>query len=75
MSHPDLPLLLTPGRSSRARYWENPVTRKRAVVVELPWMNDEGRVVADLTALPGARVAGEHLHPALHERFSVGEAS
>src|SRR4051794_20450783 len=24
-----------------------------------------------MTALPGARVAGEHLHPALHESFSV----
>jgi Cupin domain len=26
-----------------------------------------------LTALAGARVLGEHLHPALHERFSVQE--
>jgi quercetin dioxygenase-like cupin family protein len=50
---------------------ENPVTRERAVVVELPWQNTEGRAVAELTALPGARVVGEHLHPALHERFSV----
>ena len=24
-----------------------------------------------MTALPGARVVGEHLHPALHESFSV----
>jgi mannose-6-phosphate isomerase-like protein (cupin superfamily) len=43
------------------------------VVVELPWQNPEGRVVAELTALPGARVMGEHLHPALDERFSVLE--
>ena len=50
---------------------ENPVTRERAVVVELPWQNTEGRAVAELTAFPGARVVGEHLHPALHERFSV----
>jgi mannose-6-phosphate isomerase-like protein (cupin superfamily) len=35
--------------------------------------NPEGRGVAELTALPGARVAGEHLHHALHERFSVTE--
>ena len=47
------------------------MTLERAVVVELPWHNAEGRVVAELTALPGARVVGEHLHPALHERFSV----
>jgi quercetin dioxygenase-like cupin family protein len=50
---------------------DNPVTGEHAVVLELPWENSEGRAVAELTALPGARVAGEHLHPALHERFSV----
>ena len=53
--------------------WENPVTRERAVIVELPWSNDQGRAVAELTALPGARVVGEHLHPALYESFSVEE--
>lgn len=52
---------------------ENPVTLERAVVVELPWANADGRSVVDLTALPGARVAGEHLHPAIHERFTVLE--
>jgi quercetin dioxygenase-like cupin family protein len=50
---------------------ENPVTLERAVVVELPWSNPEGRAVGELTAMPGARVVGEHLHPALHESFSV----
>ncbi len=49
------------------------MTLERAVIVELPWLNDEGRVAVDLTALPGARVVGEHLHPALHERFTVRE--
>lgn len=53
--------------------WENPVTGEVARVVELPWRNPEGRAVAELTALPGARVAGEHLHPATHERFSTVE--
>lgn len=53
--------------------WTNPVTLESAVVVELPWRNDEGRAVADLTALPGARVVGEHLHPALREIFTVRE--
>jgi mannose-6-phosphate isomerase-like protein (cupin superfamily) len=53
--------------------FENPVTRERAVLVEAPWSNDEARAVADMTALPGARVAGEHLHPALHESFTVRE--
>jgi quercetin dioxygenase-like cupin family protein len=50
---------------------ENPVTRERGVVLELPWENPEARTVAELTAYPGARVAGEHLHPSLHERFTV----
>jgi quercetin dioxygenase-like cupin family protein len=31
------------------------------------------RGVADLTALPGARVVSEHLHPALHESFTGRE--
>ena len=73
MSHPD------PGASPDTRpiepgeVWDNPVTLERGVLVELPWLNNEGRAVAELTALPGARVAGEHLHPALHETFSVQE--
>jgi quercetin dioxygenase-like cupin family protein len=50
---------------------ENPVTRERAVIIELPWQNPEGRAVAEMTALPGARVVGEHLHPGIHESFSV----
>jgi len=71
MSHPDPAAAPDLRPIEPGEVLENPVTRERAVIVELPWMNDEGRVVADLTALPGARVAGEHLHPALHERFSV----
>ena len=51
--------------------FENPVTRERAVIIELPWQNPPGRAVAEMTALPGARVVGEHLHPALRESFSV----
>jgi quercetin dioxygenase-like cupin family protein len=73
VSHPDpsAPADLRP--IEPGEIWENPVTGERAVVLELPWQNAEGRVVAELTALPGARVMGEHLHPALHERFRVLE--
>lgn len=53
--------------------WENPVTRERGRLLEAPWHNSEGRLVAELTALAGARVAGEHRHPALVERFTVLE--
>jgi len=51
--------------------WENPVTRERATLIELPWQNPEGRVVAELTALVGSRVVGEHRHPNMVERFTV----
>jgi mannose-6-phosphate isomerase-like protein (cupin superfamily) len=49
------------------------VTPERAVCVDLPWLNDEGRTAAILTAVPGTRLVGEHMHPALVERFSVEE--
>ena len=53
--------------------WENPVTGERATLLELPTTNAEGRAVAELTALAGARVVGEHMHPAIVERFTVLE--
>jgi quercetin dioxygenase-like cupin family protein len=53
--------------------WENPVTRERATILERSWDNPEGRATAELTALVGARVIGEHCHPALVERFTVPE--
>jgi quercetin dioxygenase-like cupin family protein len=53
--------------------WENPITRERATILERPWDNREGRATAELTALVGARVVGEHRHPALVERFTVLE--
>ena len=71
MSHPDpsAPPDLRPIEPGEV--FENPVTRERAMIIELPWQNTEGRAVAEMTALPGARVVGEHLHPAIHESFSV----
>ncbi len=73
MSHPDLGAAPDTRPIEAGEVWENPVTRERAVLIEAPWWNDEGRAVADLTALPGARVVGEHLHPALRESFTVRE--
>ena len=71
MSHPDPngPPDLTPIQVGEV--WENPVTRERATILELPFKNPEGRTTAELTALAGARVMGEHRHPALVERFTV----
>lgn len=71
MSHPasdpvpDLPPIRV------GEFWENPVTGERAKLIELPWQNPEGRVVAELTAMVGSRVVGEHRHPSMLERFSV----
>ena len=53
--------------------WENPITRERVTILERPWDNEARRAAAELTALVGARVVGEHRHPALVERFTVLE--
>ena len=61
MSHPD-PFAPADRRPIEpGEVLENPVTRERAVALELPWQNPQGRAVAELRALPGARVLGEHL--------------
>jgi quercetin dioxygenase-like cupin family protein len=71
MSHPDPrgPLDRTPVRIGEVR--ENPITRERATIVELPHQNSDHRAVAELVARVGARVAGEHRHPGMVERFTV----
>jgi quercetin dioxygenase-like cupin family protein len=73
VSHPDPdgPADLTPIRVGEV--FENPATRERATVLELPYANAEGRAAAELTALVGARVVGEHRHPAIVERFTAIE--
>src|ERR1700694_2710594 len=73
MSHPDPsgPADLTPIRIGEV--FENPVTRERATILELPFRNPEGRATAELTALVGSRVAGEHRHHAIVERFTTIE--
>jgi len=53
--------------------WENPVNRERLTILECPWDNPAGRAILELTALVGARVVGEHLHPAMVEKFTVLE--
>ena len=51
----------------------NPVTRERTIVLEAPADNPERRLVSELHLDPGAAVLGEHLHPAIEERFEVLE--
>ena len=73
MSHPNSngPADRTPIKIGEV--WENPVTGERATILERPWDNPAGRATAELTALAGARVVGEHRHPALVEKFTVLE--
>ena len=73
MSHPDPHGQpdLTP--ITVGEVFENPATRERSVIVERPWDNPAGRLACETTALVGSRVAGEHYHPALVERFTVLE--
>jgi hypothetical protein len=47
--------------------------RERSVILERPWNNPASRVTGELTALVGARVMGEHCHPALVEQFTLLE--
>ncbi len=55
---------------------ENPVTGERGIVLEAPQGNTERRLAVEMHVRPGGGVVGEHLHPAIHERFEVldGEA-
>ena len=73
MSHPDA--YAPPDRTpiQIGEVWENPITRERATILELPDQNPERRVVGELLALAGARVVGEHRHPGIVERFTVLE--
>ncbi len=50
--------------------WGNPITGEYGRVLELPWHNQQGRLVAELMALAGARVMGEHYHPTITEYFT-----
>jgi len=73
MSHPDPNGRpdLTPIQIGEV--WDNPATGERAMILELPHGDPAARAVAELTALVGARVVGEHRHPDIVERFTVLE--
>src|SRR5467141_1066138 len=50
-------------------------SRYKGTLLERPWDNPASRVTGELTALVGARVMGEHRHPAVVEQFTVLEGA
>ena len=57
--------------SQRGDYYENRVTGERAIVLRGDEEGMPESVLVHLTVTPGGAVAGEHVHPALQERFEV----
>jgi mannose-6-phosphate isomerase-like protein (cupin superfamily) len=55
----------------RGQIIENPVTGERVVMLTDPKAHPDRVLVAHLTVAPGGRVATEHFHPTLTERFQV----
>jgi quercetin dioxygenase-like cupin family protein len=55
----------------KGEVYENPITGERAVVRVGTDQTAGERLVVDLFVRPGGRVAAEHYHPNLRERFTV----
>jgi hypothetical protein len=68
MSHPDPHGSLDRKPIQIGEVWENPITRERATILELPHQTPERRAVAEL-------LAGEHRHPGIVERFTLFRAA
>lgn len=57
--------------SHRGEVSENPVTGERVVILTDPFEHPDRVLVAHLFVAPGGRVALEHWHPGITERFHV----
>jgi quercetin dioxygenase-like cupin family protein len=60
-----------PGMSRRGQVSESPVTGERAVMLTDPEDHPDRVLVSHLYVEPGGRVAAEHFHPTLTERFHI----
>lgn len=60
-----------PNPAGRGQVFDNPVTGEHVVVLTDPHTQPDGALVSDLTARPGARVSGPHIHPESTERFHL----
>jgi quercetin dioxygenase-like cupin family protein len=49
----------------------NKITGERVVVIEGTEDNEVGNLIAEVYVAPGGAVVGEHVHPAIEERFTV----
>lgn len=57
--------------SRRGQVHENPLTGERAVILTDPLDHPEHVLVAHLFVRPGGKVAVEHVHPTMRERFLI----
>jgi quercetin dioxygenase-like cupin family protein len=57
--------------SRRGQVFRNPVTGEKAVVLTDPLDHPDRVLVSHLYVEPGGRVAAEHFHPTITERFHV----
>ena len=57
--------------SRRGQVFENPVTGERSVILTDPDDHPDRVLVVHLYVKPGGRVAAEHYHPTLTERFHI----
>jgi mannose-6-phosphate isomerase-like protein (cupin superfamily) len=59
------------GSSGLGQVFSNPITGEHAVILTDPSEHPDGVLVAHLTVRPGGRVALEHTHPTINERFHI----
>ncbi len=57
--------------SRRGQVFDNPVTGERSVILTDPADHPDRVLVVHLYVKPGGRVAAEHYHPTLTERFHI----
>jgi len=55
----------------RGHVFDNPSTGEHTVILTDPFTHPDRTMVGELTARPGTRVAGPHIHPKAVERFHV----
>jgi quercetin dioxygenase-like cupin family protein len=60
-----------PHQTGRGQVFDNPLTGEHTVILTDPFTHPDRTMVGHLTARPGTRVAGPHIHPKAVERFHV----